>query len=149
MNDMPDFTLPDSAVRVAFRFIVGTEAREKILPCASCAAAHTLDFYWDQLAPVTAAIVAAESWVSKPAAERSGSSAPQAALSRAEAQRITGLLWGDLLKRQADSISNELAAKQIVIEGKTLKWMEKTFGDSPNGRHSLWITLHGGGQGTD
>jgi hypothetical protein len=149
VNDMPDFTLPDSAVQVAFRFIVGTEAREKILPCASCAAAHTLDFYWDQLAPVPASILAAESWASKPAAGRSGSAAPHAALSRAAAQRVTGLLWGDLLKRQAGSVSNELAAKQIVIEGKTLKWMEKTFGDSPDGRHSLWITLHGGGQGTE
>ena len=27
--------------------------------------------------------------------------------------------------------------------------MEKTFGDEPDGQHSLWITLHGGGQGTE
>jgi pimeloyl-ACP methyl ester carboxylesterase len=26
--------------------------------------------------------------------------------------------------------------------------MEKTFGDAPDGRHSLWITMHGGGQAT-
>lgn len=147
LNDMPDFTLPDGAARVSFRFIIGSEAREKILSCAACAASHTLDFNWDQLAPVPSAILAAETWASKPAAERPP--APQAALSSAEAQRVTGLLWGDLLNRQAASVSNELAARQIVIEGKTLKWMEKTFGDAPEGRHSLWITLHGGGQGTE
>lgn len=27
--------------------------------------------------------------------------------------------------------------------------MEKSFGDAPDGKHSLWITLHGGGQGTE
>jgi hypothetical protein len=36
-----------------------------------------------------------------------------------------------------------------VIDGKSLKWMEKTFGDASDGKHSLWITLHGGGQGTE
>jgi hypothetical protein len=27
--------------------------------------------------------------------------------------------------------------------------MEKSFGDAANGEHSLWITMHGGGQGTE
>jgi predicted esterase len=27
--------------------------------------------------------------------------------------------------------------------------MEKTFGDAPDGKHSLWITMHGGGEGTE
>src|ERR1019366_9020399 len=36
----------------------------------------------------------------------------------------------------------------IVIGNKALKWLEKTFGDAPDGRHSLWITMHGGGQAT-
>jgi predicted esterase len=35
-----------------------------------------------------------------------------------------------------------------VVDGKTLKWMEKTFGDAADGKHSLWITMHGGGQAT-
>lgn len=147
LNDMPDFALPAGMAQVAFRFVIGSEAREQIVSCAACAISHTLDFYWDQLAPVPAAILAAESWLSKPAGERSA--APQVSISSAEARRVTGLLWGDLLNRQAASASNELSAKQIVIAGKTLKWMEKTFGDAPDGKHSLWITLHGGGQGTE
>jgi pimeloyl-ACP methyl ester carboxylesterase len=33
--------------------------------------------------------------------------------------------------------------------GHSLKWLEKTFDDEPEGKHSLWITMHGGGQGTE
>lgn len=29
---------------------------------------------------------------------------------------------------------------------KTLKWLEKSFGDAPEGKRSLWISMHGGGQ---
>jgi transglutaminase-like putative cysteine protease len=147
LNDMPDFALPSAAVRVTFRFVVNGDAREKIVPCASCANSHTLDFYWDQLGPVPAAVLAAESWLSKPASERSA--APQDPISSAEVPRVVAALWADVLDREAASASNELAAKQIVMAGKTLKWMEKTFGDAPDGKHSLWITLHGGGQGTE
>ncbi len=42
-----------------------------------------------------------------------------------------------------------MAARKIAIGDKSLKWMEKTFGDAPDGKHSLWITMHGGGQGTE
>ena len=41
-----------------------------------------------------------------------------------------------------------MSAKKIVLGDKTLKWMEKTFGSAPDGKHSLWITMHGGGQAT-
>ena len=41
-----------------------------------------------------------------------------------------------------------LLARQISLGDFRLKWMEKTFGDAPAGKHSLWITLHGGGQAT-
>ncbi|MGC3960109.1 MAG: dienelactone hydrolase family protein [Verrucomicrobiota bacterium] len=43
----------------------------------------------------------------------------------------------------------ELEAKKIVIGEKSLKWRERTFGEAPDGGHSLWITMHGGGQGTE
>ena len=52
LNDMPDFTLPKDATRVIFRFVQDREAREVTIPCASCAASHTLDFAWDELTPV-------------------------------------------------------------------------------------------------
>ncbi|HZR19891.1 MAG TPA: sugar-binding protein [Verrucomicrobiae bacterium] len=147
LNDMPDFTLPAGAAQVTFRFIAGAEAREQTVPCASCANSHTLDFSWDQLAPTPASVLETEAWLAKPSGERSRP--PEVAISSKDVPRLSALLWGDLLKTQAGSAANELSGKQIVIEGKSLKWMEKNFGDAPNGKHSLWITLHGGGQGTE
>ncbi|KQN26724.1 hypothetical protein ASE86_11725 [Sphingomonas sp. Leaf33] len=38
-----------------------------------------------------------------------------------------------------------LAARQITIGDKTLKWESRTFGTAPFGRRSLWISMHGGG----
>ena len=146
LNDMPDFTLPQGATEVVFRFVRGGEAGEKAVPCASCANSHTLDFAWDELSPVPASLLAAETWLERPAGERGP--APEPAISRQDLPRLLALAWSALRKEQAVSASQELAAKQIVIGDKSLKWMEKTFGDAPDGKHSLWITLHGGGQGT-
>ena len=56
MNDMPDFTLPDGAANVTFRFVRGGETREKVLSCQVCLATHTLDFVWSELTPVPPAI---------------------------------------------------------------------------------------------
>jgi predicted esterase len=146
LNDMPDFTLPRDASEVTFRFLRNNEAREKLISCASCANSHTLDFAWDQLIPVPPAILAAEDWLGRPTAERGAP--PDPYLSRNDASRLIALAWGDLLKTRASSARDELAAREITIGDKTLKWMEKSFGDTPDGKHSLWITLHGGGQGT-
>jgi hypothetical protein len=146
LNDMPDFKLPEDASEVTFRFVLGNEAREKPVSCASCANSHTLDFAWDQLTPVSPAILVAENWLGRPVAERGAP--PDSPITRSEASRMIALAWGDLLKAGASAASQELAAKEITIEDKTLKWMEKSFGDAPDGKHSLWITLHGGGQGT-
>ena len=146
LNDMPDFTLPEAAASVTFRFVRGEEVKEKVVSCASCAASHTLDFAWSQLTPVPGPVLSAEAWFAKPAADRGP--APNPAISRGDVARLIALAWGDAVKADAVSASAELAAKQIVIGDKTLKWMEKTFGDAPDGKHSLWITMHGGGQAT-
>jgi pimeloyl-ACP methyl ester carboxylesterase len=62
---------------------------------------------------------------------------------------LISLAWADVCKARAESATSELSAKQIVLGDKKLKWMEKTFGEEPDGKHSLWITMHGGGQGTE
>jgi transglutaminase-like putative cysteine protease len=147
LNDMPDFTLPEKAVSVTFRFIRDGAAREKIIPCAVCLNTHTLDFVWSELAPVPPGVLAAEAWFAKPAGERGA--VPEFTFTRDDAPRIISLAWADVAKTRAESAKAELSTKQIVIGGKTLKWMEKTFGDELDGKHSLWITLHGGGQGTE
>ena len=146
LNDMPDFKLPEDVARVTFRFILDGEAREKSVACASCLISHTLDFAWNELTPVPTNLLAAESWLARPAAERGAP--PALAFSRSEAERFVALAWEDVSKRRAESAARELAAKNIELGGSSLKWMEKTFGDAPNGKHSLWITLHGGGQAT-
>jgi pimeloyl-ACP methyl ester carboxylesterase len=147
MNDMPDFKLPQDASEVPFRFLRGDDAREKVLSCASCANSHTLDFAWDQLDAVPKAILAAENWLARPSSDRG--EPPDVPVSHSEASRLIALAWDDLVKQNAASATQELADKKITIGDKTLKWMEKSFGDAANGKHSLWITLHGGGQGTE
>jgi predicted esterase len=146
LNDMPDFTLPDNAASVTFRFVRNGEAREKAVSCSSCLTTHTLDFVWSELAPAPPSVVLAEAWLARPAADRGAP--PNFAFSRGEAERLISLAWSDVGQTRAASAAEELAAKKIVMGDKTLKWMEKTFGDAPDGKHSLWITLHGGGQAT-
>jgi predicted esterase len=147
LNDMPEFKLPDEARSVTFRFRRGAEAREKVLPCAVCVKSPTLDFVWDELTPVPRAILAVESWLAQPLENRP--SPPTPVFSKYEASRLISLAWNDLLKIRTESAEAELSAKKIVLGDNSLKWMEKTFGSAPDGKHSLWITLHGGGQGTE
>jgi predicted esterase len=147
LNDMPDFTLPDKAASVFFRFTRDGQAREQSVACSVCMSTHTLDFVWGELAPAPPSVLQAETWLARPAAERGAP--PNFAFSRAETERLVSLAWDDVGKSRAQSAAEELAAKKIVIGDKSLKWMEKNFGDAPDGKHSLWITMHGGGQGTE
>lgn len=147
LNDMPDFTLPKDATRVTFRFVQEQQAREVSIPCASCAASHTLDFAWDELTPVPAALLSTEAWLAKSSTERS--TPPAADIASNDVSQISGVLWTDLRKQGAAAADAELAAKEIIIGDKRLKWKERTFGEAPDGKHSLWITMHGGGQGTE
>jgi poly(3-hydroxybutyrate) depolymerase/transglutaminase-like putative cysteine protease len=146
LNDMPEFKIPDDAVNVAFRFARGGNVREKIIPCAACARSQTLDLTWDTLTPVSSNLLTAEAWFSRPPAERGDS--PCDPLQRDEARQIAALAWAKVQEAESQSAQAELAAKQITLGEHTLKWMEKTFGDAPPGKRSLWITLHGGGQAT-
>ncbi len=146
LNDMPDFTLPEHATSAIFRFTRDGQAREKSVSCASCLTSHTLDFVWSELAPAPQPVLLAEAWLAHPAADRSAP--PDFNFTRAETERLVSLAWDDICKSRAESASEELSADKIVIDDKTLKWMEKDFGAPPEGKHSLWITLHGGGQTT-
>lgn len=146
LNDMPKFELPDEAVSVYLRFARAGEVREKMIPCAACARSQTFDLNWDELTPVSKNLLAAEAWLAQPAAQRGD--APKVELSRSESKLVVGLAWDGMKKEQMEAICKELTAKKITIGEDSLRWMEKTFGDAPFGKRSLWITLHGGGQGT-
>jgi hypothetical protein len=146
LNDMPKFELPEDMVRVYLRFVRGGDRREKTISCASCARSQTIDLNWDELTPVSTNLIGAEGWLERSPSERGET--PKIELSRNDAERIAGLAWDQTKKEQAQSMREELDAKRITIGQDSLKWMEKTFGDAPFGKRSLWITLHGGGEGT-
>ena len=147
LNDMPDFKLPDAAVSVTFRFVRDGEAREKVVPCVVCMKSHTLDFVWSEMTPAPPAVLTAEAWLARPFTDRGAP--PELECSRADSARMISLAWADVQKSRSESAKLELSVKQIELGDKKLKWMEKSFGDAPGGKHSLWITMHGGGQGTE
>jgi len=147
LNDMPAFPLPKGAEHVTLRFARGADAREATVSCAACLNTHTLDFAWSELMVVPPELLAAEAWFAKPPPERV--TPPNLNLDRATAERVVALAWQDAKQQQGQAAAAEIATKKIALGDKSLKWWERTFGDAPDGKHSLWITMHGGGQGTE
>jgi len=39
----------------------------------------------------------------------------------------------------------EVAARELKVGDKTLRWLEREFNLAPSGQRSLWISMHGGG----
>jgi pimeloyl-ACP methyl ester carboxylesterase len=72
-------------------------------------------------------------------------SALRAPLSQREAETVLGLLGKDRLARLAVERKGEIEAALLRMNGKSLRWIEKAFGEEPPGGRSLWISLHGGG----
>jgi len=88
-------------------------------------------------------------YLSEPAAERppiQDQPFATVALSREDAETAADLLWEDLRARIEPERQAELTAKTVTAAGKTMKYDFRTFGDAPAGGHSLYISLHGGGQ---
>lgn len=102
--------------------------------------------------PNSAAQTPAEPATAPPAAEPGAAGAPdeegaveRGGLSREEAAEMVADLWREtsgILRRE---LAAEIAAKSITHQGKTMRWLERTFGDAPEGGRSLWISMHGGG----
>ncbi|MDQ0251842.1 dienelactone hydrolase [Sphingomonas kyeonggiensis] len=101
-----------------------------------------------QAGPVAAQtpVAAIEAWLARPdAARRIDDPALARPLSRAEADRALALLGAEHLRATAARYADAVAAKQITIGDKTLKWESKVFGNAAPGKRSLWISMHGGG----
>ena len=77
-----------------------------------------------------------------PAPDFSDESAP---LTRELARRAVQFTYESLTAEQRDERATELREKSITHDGHTMRWLEKTFGESPPGGRSLWISMHGGG----
>jgi len=69
-----------------------------------------------------------------------------AALSKEGAARAVEFVYDSMVAEQREARAVELKTKSLSIGDKTMRWMERTFGDAPPGGRSLWISMHGGGE---
>lgn len=144
LNDMPRFSLKPGS-QGWLRFTVGSEIRE--MPFGPLAKGDpTVDAHWEKLTPASASVDAVRTWLDLPAVERNADAAtPARALSRVEAERVSAMLVAEFRARFVAERESEMQAKSIEFEGKKLRWKEKVFGETPATGHSLWISMHGGG----
>lgn len=144
LNDMPRFELKPGT-KGWLRFTVGGESREVAFPAVE-KGEPTVDAAWDAAVPVPTELAAIEAWLALPAAERKADAPElQAALSKDVAARVAALLAADRAGRLAAERKDELEKKSLKVGDKTLRWLEKTFGEAPADGRSLWISMHGGG----
>ncbi|MBM3845887.1 MAG: hypothetical protein FJ405_06335 [Verrucomicrobia bacterium] len=123
------------------------EKRWRELPFGPLPPGHsTLDARWNQMTPPSNTILAIEKWLRLPESERDRSSRPLSrSLTRAEGERVVQMFAASQLASIRTNRSDEIHQQSITVEGKTLRWMSKTFGTATNGGRSLWISMHGGG----
>jgi len=144
LNDLPRFTLQPGA-QGWLRFRLNDQIREIAVGPFEASDA-TVDAIWSDLAPACAALEGIRTWSELPAAERS-SDAPvlRVPLSGDEAAQASTLLGQARLREIAEARREAFASRSITQDGKTLRWLEKVFGEPPPEGHSLWISMHGGG----
>jgi dienelactone hydrolase len=66
-------------------------------------------------------------------------------LSRPGAEAALRTLWSERRSQLKEERAAEFQARAIELAGKTLRWEERMFGEAPTNGHSLWISMHGGG----
>ena len=77
-----------------------------------------------------------------PAPDFSDENAP---LTKELAARAIGLTYETMMREQGEARKAELEARSITHGEHTMRWLEKSFGEAPHGKRSLWISMHGGG----
>ncbi len=144
LNDMPRFELkPGSRGRLFFT--AENETREMAYGPLD-PGDPTVDAVWAELPKTSPALAGLIAWLAKPdAGRKAGDSALDAPLSKADAAKALALLGGGRLAAIAAERKDELENKSLTLDGKTLRWKERTFGGTPPDGRSLWISMHGGG----
>ena len=104
----------------------------------------TVELYWDQLSAVAGFKEGVMDWL-KLLPEERHLSVPEGAVTKAEAEEASGLIFGKLQEDSLKERKAELDAKVIKAAGKEMKFLEKVFGEAKEGERSLWISMHGGG----
>ena len=144
LNDMPRFNLK-AGTQGWLRFTVGDEARD--YPLGPVAPGDpTVDAIWADLVPASALLDDLQAWLALPPAERPESAACLTApLTRSEAERAITVIGADRMAQLTRDRKEEMERKAITVGDKTLRWLDKEFGSAPPEGHSLWISMHGGG----
>ncbi|MDF1799049.1 MAG: transglutaminase domain-containing protein [Planctomycetota bacterium] len=66
-------------------------------------------------------------------------------LDRKAAERLASELWQQHATALAPMRRAELEARSLTLAGKTMPFWYSVHGDAPEGGHSLYISMHGGG----
>lgn len=144
LNDMPRFELKPGA-RGSLFLTMENETRELAFGPLE-PGDPTVDAVWTDLAKSSPAISRLIAWISQPAAERKADDpALQVPMTKEDAAKAADLLAADRLSAIAAERKEELEKKSLALGDKTLRWKERVFGTEPAGGHSLWISMHGGG----
>ncbi|MCA9254215.1 MAG: dienelactone hydrolase family protein [Phycisphaerales bacterium] len=125
LNDMPSFGVIPGDKRTLVIEHNGAVRTFEIAPTDDNI--ETLDLEWDQLATPAEA------------------NARFSALSEADAEALVARLAGLRARKIATERKSELDNAAIEYKTRSLRLLEKTFGDAPAEGRSLWISLHGGG----
>jgi hypothetical protein len=66
-------------------------------------------------------------------------------MDRDDAAAALGRVWSEHVQRERDARAAELESETITLDGHTLRFMRRTFGEPGERGPSLWISMHGGG----
>lgn len=129
LNDMPRL-----AVTAGERYRLSFDDHGETPPFIAAAGENTHDARLAELTQPPAAVLAL---AADPLADPS--------LSAADAERVISLLSEIELEKSRAARAAELEKRGISLDGTTLRWLEKDFGEAESGGRSLWISMHGGG----
>ena len=76
-----------------------------------------------------------------------GMTARAGGLDRMAAKAALDEAWKERAAELKTERAAEMEKKAITVENKTMRWEERVFGEAPAGGRSLWISMHGGGNG--
>lgn len=66
-------------------------------------------------------------------------------LSKEQAAALRQAIFLEIADSERQQREDEMEARSIELDGFTMRWLERTFGDPPESGRSLWLSLHGGG----
>jgi pimeloyl-ACP methyl ester carboxylesterase len=144
LNDMPRFEIPPGTkTRI---FMTFEEETRELSHQVGNDAQSTVEAVWTQIPKTSPPLQSIIRWLEQEPTERRKESPLLAeSLNKDEARIARALLGEDRLKELRTSRDQEMKQKVIQVGQKSLRWQEKTFGQAPEGGHSLWISMHGGG----